>query len=223
MTTPTPEPTMDDIELPPLPNPNDPQVFGYTSADLKAYARAAIAADRAKGGDGSAMLLSNLLARIHRDGGHHEADHGTEPSVRAADKKVLAWLARDDSTPAPETRQGLSEALRTDSWAPLFHEKRSALLDADEFRDEHESYIAADYFREGWEYASAVALSTSPAPTQDAEQAAMYRWLRENARVTSEHWGGRWSMVIEGPAPANKGEMHVDDAIRAAMKREGAK
>lgn len=39
---------MDDIELPPLPEPNEPPVFGYTSADLKAYARAAIAADRAK-------------------------------------------------------------------------------------------------------------------------------------------------------------------------------
>lgn len=53
----------------------------------------------------------------------------------------------------------------------------------------------------------------------DAER---YRWLRECARVTGEHWGGRWSLVIEGPAPgSNASPASIDaaiDAARAALK-----
>ena len=39
-----------------------------------------------------------------------------------------------------------------------------------------------------------------PAPlpvTDDARDAARYRWLCQNARVVPEHWGGRWSLVME--------------------------
>lgn len=32
--------------------------------------------------------LSNLLARIHRDGGHYEAEHGTEKAVAEAEKRI---------------------------------------------------------------------------------------------------------------------------------------
>ena len=55
---------------------------------------------------------------------------------------------------------------------------------------------------------------------KDAER---YRWLTTHARTTSEHWGGRWSIVIDGPAP----ERHdckdaLDEAIDAAIaKAEG--
>jgi hypothetical protein len=50
----------------------------------------------------------------------------------------------------------------------------------------------------------------------DAER---YRWLRECARATSEHWGGRWSLVIEGPAPGgNAPPASIDAAIDAALK-----
>lgn len=41
-------------------------------------------------------LLGNLLARIHRDGGHHTAEHGLEKSCSDAQEKVLRWLAADD-------------------------------------------------------------------------------------------------------------------------------
>lgn len=58
----------------------------------------------------SAKMLSNLLARIHRDGGHHEADNGTEPSVRAADAKICAWLARDDATPPSPSEEPTTPA-----------------------------------------------------------------------------------------------------------------
>ena len=47
----------------------------------------------------------------------------------------------------------------------------------------------------------------------DAER---YRWLRECARATSEHWGGRWSLVTEGPAPRNATPAGIDAAIDAA-------
>jgi len=47
----------------------------------------------------------------------------------------------------------------------------------------------------------------------DAER---YRWLRECARATSEHWGGRWSLVTEGPAPENATSAGIDAAIDAA-------
>ena len=32
--------------------------------------------------------------------------------------------------------------------------------------------------------------------------AQRYRWLSAHARSTAEHWGGRWSLVIDGPARA---------------------
>lgn len=52
----------------------------------------------------------------------------------------------------------------------------------------------------------------------DAER---YRYLRECARATSEHWGGRWSLVTDGPAPKNAMPASIDTAIdeaRAALK-----
>ncbi|HNB45600.1 MAG TPA: hypothetical protein PLL72_15485 [Burkholderiaceae bacterium] len=50
--------------------------------------------------------------------------------------------------------------------------------------------------------------------------AARYRWLAAHARSTAEHWGGRWSLVIEGPAPArNDCEDAIDAAVDEAMKR----
>ena len=50
----------------------------------------------------------------------------------------------------------------------------------------------------------------------DAER---YRWLAGFCRSTSEHWGGRWSIVVEGPAPTRPDEEDAfDAAIDAAMK-----
>ncbi len=58
------------------------------------------------------------------------------------------------------------------------------------------------------------------AAMKDAER---YRWLAANARSTSEHWGGRWSLVIDGPAPKRHDcEDALDEAIDAAIaKAEG--
>jgi len=50
---------------------------------------------------------------------------------------------------------------------------------------------------------------------QDAQR---YRWIAGHCRSTSEHWGGRWSIVVEGPCPAKHDEEDAfDAAIDAAM------
>lgn len=37
-------------------------------------------------------LLRNLLAVIHRDGGHHTSDVGLKQSVKDAQAKVIRWI-----------------------------------------------------------------------------------------------------------------------------------
>ena len=55
------------------------------------------------------------------------------------------------------------------------------------------------------------------AAMKDAER---YRWLTTHARTTSEHWGGRWSIVIDGPAPERHGcKEALDEAIDAAIAK----
>lgn len=41
--------------------------------------------------------LGNLLARIHRDGGHYIAAHGLNKAVEDAEVQVVKWLPRDDA------------------------------------------------------------------------------------------------------------------------------
>lgn len=45
------------------------------------------------------QMLGDLLARIHRDGGHYVMEHGFEKAAADAEAKVIAWLARDDAKP----------------------------------------------------------------------------------------------------------------------------
>lgn len=54
----------------------------------------------------------------------------------------------------------------------------------------------------------------------ERDDAARYRWLAETASITAEHWGGRWSIVLEGPAPevGDAGKDAVDAAVDAAMR-----
>lgn len=52
------------------------------------------------------------------------------------------------------------------------------------------------------------------------EDAARYRWLAANCRSTSEHWGGRWSIIIDGPAPkSHNSEDDFDAAVDKARKQ----
>jgi hypothetical protein len=41
-------------------------------------------------------LLLNLLARIHRDGGHYTAEHGLDKSTEDAEKIVVGMMAQGD-------------------------------------------------------------------------------------------------------------------------------
>ena len=61
-----------------------------------------------------------------------------------------------------------------------------------------------------------------PEPPADvARDAERYRWLLENARATAEHWGGRWSLVIDSPAPGKDASPEaINAAIDAAIERE---
>ena len=52
------------------------------------------------------------------------------------------------------------------------------------------------------------------------EDAERYRWLAAHCRSTSEHWGGRWSIVVDGPAPkSHNSEDDFDAAVDAARKQ----
>jgi|GEM_PF-2988825 len=52
------------------------------------------------------------------------------------------------------------------------------------------------------------------------EDAKRYRFLAADCRKTSEHWGGRWSIVIDGPAPEMPDrEEDFDASIDAAMRK----
>ena len=63
---------------------------------------------------------------------------------------------------------------------------------------------------------------TPPAQAADGvlEDAARYRFLAGHCRSTSEHWGGRWSIIVDGPAPkSHDSEDDFDEAVDAARKQ----
>ena len=71
------------------------------------------------------------------------------------------------------------------------------------------------------------ALSAAPIPPTHAadsalEDAARYRWIAAHCRSTSEHWGGRWSIVVEGPAPKSHDSKDDFDAAIDAASKQGA-
>lgn len=70
----------------------------------------------------------------------------------------------------------------------------------------------------------AAPLPASAPLSDDAKDAARYRFLAGHCRSTSEHWGGRWSIVVDGPAPkSHDSEDDFDDAVDAAIAAQGAK
>jgi len=67
------------------------------------------------------------------------------------------------------------------------------------------------------EYAKAALAARAPADSV-LEDAARYRFLAGHCRSTSEHWGGRWSIVVDGPAPkSHDSEDDFDEAVDAAL------
>lgn len=81
------------------------------------------------------------------------------------------------------------------------------------FKSESDREAALNCVDVLWEAASAPADSV-------LEDAARYRFLAEHCRSTSEHWGGRWSIIINGPAPkSHDSEDDFDEAVDAARKQ----
>lgn len=68
--------------------------------------------------------------------------------------------------------------------------------------------------------AIAALVKPKPAPPSDdvVKDAARYRFLAGHCRSTSEHWSGRWSIVVDGPAPkSHDSEDDFDEAVDAAI------
>ena len=97
---------------------------------------------------------------------------------------------------------------------------------ADSFRAKNDA-LDGETFRPVWDaavrsMASPAKLTAAPqAPALDAgvvRDAERYRWLAAYCRSTSEHWGGRWSIIVDGPAPQrHDSEDDFDATIDAAM------
>ena len=65
---------------------------GATAGHPRLTKETAITAWNTRTDDKHLTQLRNLLAIIHRDGGHYVAEHGLEKATEDAIKKVLAWM-----------------------------------------------------------------------------------------------------------------------------------
>ena len=73
-------------------------------------------------------------------------------------------------------------------------------------------------------YAAPQPSTTAQSADSVQEDAARYRFLAGHCRSTSEHWGGRWSIVVDGPAPkSHDSEDDFDEAVDAALAAQGGK
>lgn len=192
---------MDDITLPPLPE-FDPErhaaittaetgrVVFYSEKDMHAYARAAIAADRAKGAQQGEAVAT---VRVHKTGGNAGLAWSAVP-VEDAPLLVDGTKLFTRPAPAPETRGALKDAASLAMLLQGFRGNPDGSM-------EEAMRIASHYF------------STSPAHAQDAEQAAMYRELRDNGELPYLHvWHTQLEKSLRGD--------ELDDAIRAATLKE---
>ena len=95
------QPASDEIKLPEFPEgfrPYPPSlVRAYTADEIHAYAIAAVELNRQPASNDS-QHLNNLLARIHRDGGHYQGQHGTDKAVADADLIVARLYGSEDSS-----------------------------------------------------------------------------------------------------------------------------
>jgi hypothetical protein len=61
-------------------------------------------------------LLGNLLARIHGDGGHYQAEHGTEQAAKDAEAKIIRWAASHDVLVKYSRTDGRREWASVGAW-----------------------------------------------------------------------------------------------------------
>ena len=101
-----------------------------------AIERAELTAER-EAHQATKRYLGNLLARIHRDGGHYQSEHGTEKAACDAEMLVCGWLGQAEQIAAlTKARDGLQ--LYADSLHLLCDGKSDPIiqgLDAAEARE----------------------------------------------------------------------------------------
>lgn len=69
----------------------------YGAPDAPTSEQQAEARDTHRGGSSyEASMLLNLLARIHRDGGHYVEQHGLDKAIEDADAQVVQWLTMQE-------------------------------------------------------------------------------------------------------------------------------
>lgn len=91
------------------------------------------ARDPHRGGNSyEASMLRNLLARIHRDGGHYVEQHGLDKALEDADAQVVKWLGAEAPAQTEAVRAKLNQAMDaiddqydTDYMPPRGHRGRS--------------------------------------------------------------------------------------------------
>lgn len=94
----------------PLPRPGSLGLIQYAGVDMLQYAAAVSAADNAA----LTQHLGNILAVLHGDGGHYEAEHGTDKAVADALTRFYSnIMAADSKIDAKDERiKVLEDALR---------------------------------------------------------------------------------------------------------------
>jgi len=154
---------------------------------------------------------------------------GKQPDALAlADALDLRWL--DGKTPqqaAAELRRlhaelGEFDALR-EKMSDILRRTATALKGEPDQLTRHSWHDLPEVARTLRYEVDAIAAIKEERDALRSENAALwadaerYRWLAKHGRSTSEHWGGRWSIAIEGPCPkSHNSEVDFDAAIDAA-------
>ena len=200
--------------------------------------------DTVPNGDGSSSarildngaVASNALKSLSREYAQHKGDVAlTAPqadSQPAPQGETNAQLDIDSNSSAPGQQRDVAGSValgqpvgngsdqaaghtgaQGDKLLIVAERNIRSFLRSAVFKSESDREAALNCVDVLWEAASAPADSV-------LEDAARYRFLAEHCRSTSEHWGGRWSIIINGPAPkSHDSEDDFDEAVDAARKQ----
>lgn len=148
---------------------------------------------------------------------------GPAPQAERPPAKIVRFNPMEGGNPETALQMAAVIALRDSAQADS---QPAPVLDRDRIR---EIFMAHGFtVKEGqtdlkqYVYDAADALLRAARAPADSvlEDAARYRFLAEHCRSTSEHWGGRWSIIINGPAPkSHDSEDDFDEAVDAARKQ----
>ena len=134
-----------------------------------------------------------------------------------------AMRAQADSQPAPAGGIPGNFITHRAAWRKALETAKAHAAADDVSYWDHELRVFDRSFDRLW----ALMQDNTP-PTQAAdselEDAARYRFLAAHCRITGEHWGGRWSIVVEGPAPESHDSKDDFDAaidVARAQANEG--